>query len=382
MRIIQIGPFPLQADYIRGGVEASVYGLTKELFKNAEVYVMDVPRIGIEDSIDCIDGITVYRFCNPGKYQKDAAKRVNQVIEVIQNYHPSVCHIHGTSLFSLHLVKALKRQGIPVSLTVHGVLNVEKKKALKQCFSWRTLCQYIYQGGAERRILSSVKTVIVDTEYVKDAITRLGICRTPMMEVIPQGIDQSYYELSCSSSSRRILSVGAFSRRKGHLYLIKAFELVCEKDSHVLLTICGSSADAQYLSEIQSHISNSPYKDRIMLVVDAPKEILLSLYKEAHIFALHSQEESQGIVLAEAMATGLPVVSTRVGGIPDVVKEGFSGLITDYGDVRAFAESILCLLNNQSLWLAMSGQCRIAAAKYSWASITDQIIKVYHASQK
>ena len=382
MRIIQIGPFPLHVDYIRGGVEASVYGFTKELLKNTEVFVMDVPRIGIEDCIDSLDGITVHRFCNPGKYQKDAVKRVNQIIEVIKNYHPSICHIHGTSLFCLHMVKALKRQGIPVSLTVHGVLNVEKKKALRQRFSWRALYQFIYQGDAEKRILSSMETVIVDTEYVKDAITRLGLCRTPMMEVIPQGIDQTYFELSCSSSSRRILSVGAFTRRKGHLYLIKAFEQVCEKDSHVLLTICGSSADAQYLGEIESYVSNSPYQDRIQLVVDASKESLQNLYKDAHIFALHSQEESQGIVLAEAMATGLPVVSTRVGGIPNVVKEGFTGLITDYGDVQAFADSILYLMNNQSTWLIMSGQCRITAGNYSWARIADQVTNIYHASQK
>lgn len=378
MRIIQIGQFPTHVGYIRGGVEASVYGLAKELSKYAEVEVMDIPRVGTDDRVECFEGMTVYRFRNTGCHQKDAAKRVNHIVEIILDLHPSVCHIHGTSPFCWRMLRDLKRQDIPVALTVHGVLNVEKKKALKNHFSWKGLYQYIYQGIIEKRILSSINNVIVDTEYVKEAIKSLRLKRMPLMKVIPQGIDQHFFDLSCSSSSSTVLSVGAFSRRKGHFYLIKAFEQVCEKDNQVLLTICGSSADAQYLAEIESYVSNSPFKDRIQLVVDASKEALYALYGKAHIFALHSQEESQGIVLAEAMATGLPIVSTRVGGIPYVVENGACGLITEYGNVHTFADSMLYLLNSPTAWLKMSNQCRTAAMKYSWTIIGNQITNVYH----
>ena len=143
------------------------------------------------------------------------------------------------------------------------------------------------------------------------------------------------------------------------------------------MIICGSVAETQYLNEIETYLSKSPYKERIQLVINASKDALQNYYQKAHIFALHSQEESQGIVLAEAMAVGLPVVSTRVGGIPFVIDDGKTGLITDYGDLQPFANSILYLLNNDVDWLKMSGQCRMASEKYSWSSIVEQITNMY-----
>ena len=377
MRIIQIGSFPTDVNYIKGGVEASVYGIAKELSLRNEVFVMDVPRFGTEDLFERQDGMTVHRFRNPGRHQKDAAKRVKDIVGVIKDYHPSVCHVHGTNPFSWRMMKALKREGLLVALTVHGVVNVEKKNALRRRFSLKALYQYLYQGFVEKRILSHLDSVIVDTEYVKDAVRRLKLRRTPLMEVIPQGIDRSFYELRCSSTSRSILSVGAFSRRKGHLFLIRAFEMVSEQINDVNLTICGSIAEMEYLNEIESYLSGSPHKDRIHLVFDASKETIQEYYRNAHIFALHSQEESQGIVLAEAMAVGLPVVSTRVGGIPYVVEDGVTGLITEYGDVSAFACSIQHLLDNHSDWMKMSALCRNASLKYSWSRIAEQVTDRY-----
>lgn len=379
MRIIQIGSFPTDADYIKGGVEASVYGLAKELSNRTEVFVIDVPRIGIEDKVERQDGMTVHRFRNPGRHQKDAAKRVNDIVRVIQDYHPNICHIHGTNPFSWIMMRALKRRSLPVALTVHGVLNVEKRNAVKRRFSLKSLYQYLYQGFVEKRILSNIESVIVDTEYVQEAVNRLKPRRMPHMVVIPQGIDRSFFGLSCSSTSRAILSVGAFSRRKGHLYLIQAFEIVCEQATiDVSLTICGSVAETQYYNEIETYLSNSPYKDRIHLVVNASKDALQDYYRNAHIFALHSQEESQGIVLAEAMAAGLPVVSTRVGGIPFVINDGLTGLITEYGDIQSFADSILHFLDNEADWHSASRQCRISSVQYSWPNIAEKVMSYYH----
>ena len=377
MRVIQIGQFPSNVDCIKGGVEASVYGLTKELSKSAEVIVIDIPRIGFEDQIERFGTITVHRFRNPGKFQINATRRVRDIVGIVRSYNSFICHIHGTNPFSWQMLKTLKRCGIPVALTVHGVMNVEKKNALKRRFSLKALYQYVYQGYVERRILSKTESVIVDTEYVKEAVRSLRLKSTPLMRVIPQGIDKSYFGLTCSSTSRTILSVGAFARRKGHLFLIQAFELVCAQECNTDLIICGSVAETQYLNEIETYLSKSPYKERIQLVINASKDALQNYYQKAHIFALHSQEESQGIVLAEAMAVGLPVVSTRVGGIPFVIDDGKTGLITDYGDLQSFANSILYLLNNDVDWLKMSGQCRMASEKYSWSSIVEQITNMY-----
>ena len=378
MKIIQIGPYPLNAMLIRGGVESSVSGLAQEQGKQNEVIVMDTPRKDVHDALEKAGNVSVYRFQNRGRHQIDARKRIPDVIKAIQAENPAICHIHGTDVYRRDLLKALSTLGIPVIVTVHGLLCVEKKKELKRHFSLKTLFQLLVQASSERHVLKTVGKAIVDTHYVADTIRTYPLKNYPQMVIIPQGINDRFFHMSCSYSSQNILSVGAFARRKGHMLLIQAFELVCKLNSFAFLTICGSQADSQYLNDIKSYVSKSPFGDRIRLVIDGSQEVLDELYKGAHIFALHSQEESQGIVLAEAMAIGLPVVSTRVGGIPYVIEDGQTGLLSEYGDVPSFANAMLSLLNDRDYWALLSKQSRIVAAKYSWASIAEQISHVYH----
>ena len=100
----------------------------------------------------------------------------------------------------------------------------------------------------------------------------------------------------------------------------------------------------------------------------------------ADIFVLHSEEESQGIVFAEAMAVGLPIVATNVGGVPDVVKKGRNGLLSNYSDVDAFANDIVLLLQNETLKAQMSLHNKADASNYNWSVITNRILKIYKAS--
>ena len=197
------------------------------------------------------------------------------------------------------------------------------------------------------------------------------------MVIIPQGIQQDYFKLSCSSVSRTILSVGSISQRKGHYYLIKAFSIVASKLKDVKLTICGVLADEKYYNYLVDLISTLPCKDRIELKTDVSKDELLDLYCNARIFALHSQEESQGIVFAEAMAAGLPIVATRVGGIPFVVSEGQTGFLSNYGDIHSFSQSIIRLFSSDDEWSKMSLSCREMANNYSWSRIARAIYVEY-----
>lgn len=377
MTILQTGPYPLDSSLIKGGVEASVFGLVSEQSKTSKVIVIDVPRLGGSDAIEEDDAVTVYRFRNPGPHQKDAVRRVDDIARLILEIAPSVCHIHGTGAFSYALVRSLRSHSTPIILTVHGLATVEKKNALKKHFSLKALYQYLYQSRCERRLLSSQKEVIVDTEYVARTIRGFKLRSTPVMTVIPQGIDERFYRLNCSADSRTILSVGSISRRKGHLQLIQAFGIAAEKLKDIRLVICGVLTDRGYYDELRGCIDSMPCKDRIALLADVSKDFLFQQYEKSHIFALHSQEESQGIVFAEAMAVGLPVVSTRVGGIPDVISDGHTGHLSDYGDIQPFASSMISLMSDTREWNGMSVKCKEKAEDYSWQRIAESIDTVY-----
>lgn len=378
-RIIQIGPFPQSIDCIRGGVEASVYGLACAQSAAHEVHVFDIPRIGGSHVVENEKGITIHRFCNQGERQFAAGRQVVVMAKEIQALHPEVCHIHGTSLYAWLMYRALKRMGLPVIVTVHGLVRVEKRNALKKGFSTKKLFQYLYQGWVEKRFLSQLPMAIVDTEYVKDKVNHYPIRRKPVMHVIPQGIDETFFSLRCSKDSRVLLSVGAIGERKGHLITLKAFELAASKGVDARLVIVGTVANMQYLERLQNAISQSEYKSRVSLFTNLSDKALKQLYEKAHLFVLHSEEESQGIVFAEAMATGLPIVSTQVGGVPWVVENGRNGLLSDYGDVEAFAEHIHGIMVDTSLWQSMSAASIDAAHAYHWHIIADKISKLYHS---
>ena len=381
MKIIQVGPFPISLDCIRGGVESSIYGLANTLSLEHQVHVFDVPRIGEKDKEEAYGNMIVHRYANHGKHNQDAVKRVREMVAHIVSLQPDVVHIHGTGQLSYLLYKALKDKGIRMMLTVHGLLHVEKMNLLKRKFSLKHLYQCAVQSYYEFKILNCAKQIIVDTHYVAKQIEvykQSGfIKQIPQMHVIPQGINEKFLELQSSPTSRTILSVGSISKRKGHLYLLKAFDLLCPKLNDVNLVIAGVLAEQSYYQEIMTYVQNSPNADKIKILTNLPQEELFKLYTQAQVFALHSQEESQGIVFAEAMATGMPVVSTNVGGVPYVVKHGETGLLSDYSDTAAFAENLATLLQDNTIYNSMAEAGKYESQRYLWTYIAAQIEQLY-----
>ena len=383
MNIVQVGSYPLSADCIRGGVESSVFGLAKELSQNHVVDVFDFPRIAGKDTVERQGSLTIHRYKNLGKYNQDAIERGKEMLRDIVALHPDIVHIHGTGNLSGALYNAIKTYGIPVLLTVHGLLHVEKMNALRKHPSLKHLYQLIVQSRAEFEVLNKAQHIIVDTEYVSKQIEQLHarkkISNLPWMYVIPQGIQSQYLSLLSNQKKEPIiLSVGSISQRKGHLVLIKSFEKVHSKIPTAKLIIAGSLAEETYLAKMREEIKKYRLQDSVDILTNIPQEELLQHYQTASIYALHSQEESQGIALVEAMAAGLPVVSTTVGGIPYVVKDEESGLLSAYSDVDSFAHNIIRLLENKDLRGVMAQSAYNMAQNYSWTNIAQAIERVYN----
>lgn len=379
MRIAQIGQFPINPDLIKGGVESSVYGLAKTLSISNDVFVFDNPRIGGADVIEVCEGMIVFRFCNNESRNLGMKKRIPDIVRLVKENAIDICHIHGTSPFSYRMFCAIRKVGIPTMVTVHGLIQIEKRKLLKLHFSIKAFLQYIIQSSAEKRLLSTCEHAIVDTEYVASAIRSYGLKTFPYLHVIPQGIRQVFFKTQCSQDSFNILSVGAFSRRKGHLLLIKAFERVLRTIPQAHLDICGIVSEKDYYDELMMYLSSSPCRERVSIRLDYTLEQLVPLFAAAHVFALHSQEESQGIVLAEAMAVGLPVVSTKVGGIPYVVLDGETGLLSEYGDVDSFSKHLITLLMNPMVWYEMSQRSHVVSKGYEWGCIAKKVEDLYQS---
>lgn len=377
MSIIQIGPYPLSSECIQGGVESSVYGLVQELAKNHTVDVFDIPRFNEKDRVERYGNLTIHRYANPGTHNKDAVLRLKEMVRDIIALGSEVCHVHGTGALSKQIYFALQQHGIKMMLTVHGIAKEEKKQALLRKPSLKALYQYIVQSRDERELLEAAPCIIVDTAYVEDKLKAYGLKHVPQMHVIPQGIDANYYGIKCNPDSNVLLSVGGIAPRKGHIYTVEVYNKLRAKGIHAKLRIVGALTDKAYYELLQQKIAQSMYHEDISLAANLPGEELLKAYADAKLFVLHSREESQGIVFAEAMATGLPVVATKIGGIPYVVADSKSGLLCPYGDIETMAEMVEQLMMDDAKWKEYSDAAKEIAKGYSWADIANRIVNLY-----
>lgn len=386
MKIIQIGSYPLSTKLIRGGVEASIYGISKELSYENEVVVIDLPRINIkQDYQEKIDDVEVYRFKNHQKNNRHAVKRLTDILSLIDELKPDVCHIHGTNLTEYKLFKKLQSKGYKVGLTVHGLAHIEKSNIWKKKKSLHNLIKYIYASYIEFRLISKAKSIIVDTEYVKLAIEeykqRHKIKVLPKFYVIPQGIDTSYFSLKSRNSrgEYHLVSIGAINERKGQLKLLEAFVKAYQSCPDLKLTIAGIKSNEIYYNQVEQAIASKNLQDAISLKVNLSFKEIQELYTNSSVFVLHTQEESQGIVFCEAMAAGLPIISTTVGGVPYVVENNVNGLLSAYGDVDTFAQNIIKLTRDDSLRETIIKNNLQDAQSYNWSTIAQDVVRYYHS---
>jgi glycosyltransferase involved in cell wall biosynthesis len=148
-----------------------------------------------------------------------------------------------------------------------------------------------------------------------------------------------------------ILSVGRLVEKKGFRYLIAACKILAERGLHFQCAIYG---DGPLMADLQHQVMRAGLEAYVRLYGPCAQEDLPDIYRSATIFALApcvaSNGDRDGIpnVLLEAMATGLPVVTTDVGGIPELIEHGYSGLLVPEKDPLALADALEQLLRDET----------------------------------
>jgi glycosyltransferase involved in cell wall biosynthesis len=147
----------------------------------------------------------------------------------------------------------------------------------------------------------------------------------------------------------RVLFLGAFCQRKGIYDLVDAMEVVISERPAVVFELGGD----QQVEQVRRLISDRGLTDNVKILGWVRGDDKLAAFSRSHILVLPSYHEGLPNAILEALAAGLPVVSTPAGAIPEVVEDGVNGLIVKAGDAQAIARSILRLLDDESLRKAM-----------------------------
>ena len=163
-----------------------------------------------------------------------------------------------------------------------------------------------------------------------------------------------------AGSSAEILCVAAMSRRKGHVVLLEALPGVVKKVPAARLTLAGDGPEREFLEKRASDLGVA---DAVRFLGAVEHDRMPALYEAADVFCLPSFAEGIPIVLMEAMAMEIPVVATRIMGVPELVEHERSGLLVPPARADLLADALVRLLTDQPLRLEMvrAGRRRVEA---------------------
>ncbi|HEY6558614.1 MAG TPA: glycosyltransferase [Polyangiaceae bacterium] len=244
--------------------------------------------------------------------------------------------------------------------------------------------------GARRRWLRRTASEFADAYVAVSNTTgevarRNRECREGRLHVIPNGIDLAQFdadpaakaavsaELGISQDTRIIGTVGRLAPEKNQRLLIAAAAPLLSPAVRLMLVGTGPEEEA-----LQSFAASLP-TGRYVHFMGARNDVgrLLAAFD---VFALSSLTEGLPLVIPEAMAAGLPIVSTRVGGIPDVVEDGKIGFLVPSGDERALGDCLQKLLDDPTLAAWMGTRARsVALSRYSASRMTADYMKLYES---
>ena len=228
----------------------------------------------------------------------------------------------------------------------------------------------------------SSKTITISTGSLKASI-KAGLNKEKL-EIIPFGVDTSFFRpfnVQKDTAIFQILSIGYLIERKGFEYLIRALKEVLKVHNNVHLKIVGSGP---LENKIKKLIKDLKLENNVQILSNLSDQKLLETYNSSNLFVLPSITDSQGnteglgVVLLEAMACKLPVIASNIGGIPDIVNDGETGLLVPEKDTIGMSQSIIKLIENEDLRenLTFKGY-NMVKEYFSWEKIAKDYVNIY-----
>ena len=206
------------------------------------------------------------------------------------------------------------------------------------------------------------------------------------VSVVPCGVDVDHFQPEDRQTARKavgiggddpiILFVGRIERLKGIDILVRAAAQL--EGGFQLVIIGGDRKDASRKGELVDLSRELGISERVHFLDAVPHDQLPLYYSAADVCVVPSYYESFGLVAVEAMACGIPVIASRVGGLKDTVQDGRTGYLVPWHCPEPFAERLELLLSNEPLRRSLGREARLAAERYRWSEVAASVEGVYH----
>ena len=369
MRVAIITAFPDDPDAPRGGVEAVSVTLVDALRRlgGLDLHVVTVRR----DARVARDwewrGIRIHTLPRRGRWTLTGAIGADrrQIRARVDRLAPDLVHAHDT--FGL-MAAGLAR---PRVLTIHGFIHGDtlvsgQRLARSRAAAWAVI---------EKRAWSAYPHIIAISPYVRERLA--GVARGAVHD-IDNPIDARCFDVVRRETAGAILSTAVISRRKNTLGLVDAFARVVGAGCDATLRLAGAVVEPEYARDVASRIQALDLGGRVTVLGALTSAQVRQELARAATYALVSREENAPLGIEEAMAAGIPVVTSNRCGMPYMVKDGESGYLVDPESPEDIAGRLLTVLGDRIRREAMGkAGAAIARARFHPDAVATRTLAVY-----
>ena len=365
-----------------GGIEKVSYEQSKRLTKSD--YQIDVLTSKIKGRNEHpAKGITVFHYSTLNLAERigvpypllsiEAYRKFAQVIKKCD-----LVHAHGHVYMSSYMAgKVAKKYKKPFILTQHNTF-IDYQSMLN-------ILEHLNDLTIGKAVLKDADRVIVVSKKTREYVLKLGADKSKT-SVIYNGVDIDHFhprnkgesrkKLSLPKNRKIILSVRRLVYKNGLDTLIESAPLVARDHPDTLFVVAGKGPSRKL---IEDRIKELGIEDNIKLTGFVPDKLLPVYYDATDYFVLPSASgEGLPLVLLEAMACGLPVIATTVGGTPEIIKHMKNGVLVPPRNPEAMAETISKLLSEERLGPAIGEEARrIVEDRFTWEKNLRQLQSIY-----
>lgn len=300
---------------------------------------------------------------------------LRKLIGIIRRVRPHIVHTHTAKAGAVGRLAAMICRVPVIVHTYHG-------HVLHGYFSPLKTRVFV---GIEQALARGSTRLLTVTDKVRDDLLGRRIGRADQYTVVPLGLDLDRFQQAAARRGelRRELGVSAETPLIGivaRLVPIKAHEVFLAAAAEVARTVPAArfvvAGDGERRAELEAEARRLGVADRVLFL--GWRADLDRIYADLDVVVLTSKNEGSPVALIEAMAAARPVVSTRVGGVPDVITDGVTGLLVADGDASAVASAIVRVLQSPDLARSLAIAARdVVVDRYAASRLLDDLDRLY-----